>query len=475
LLFNTIQFALFFALVWMLYRIAPSHRRNSLLLGASFVFYFLWIPSYLLLLLFDLGVNFALMRSMLGSTRPKLHLFASVAFTLILLGYFKYAAMLAETLFPFLASGLGWTPGIPDVFLPLGISFYSFQIIALSVDVYRRNIEPVESFGRYALFISFFPQLIAGPILRGHEFLGQLEHGGMMTGERNRRGLWLISSGLVKKVLLADFLLAPFVNEVYGVPNVASAPFLLIATYSFAFQIYFDFSGYSDIARGLALLLGFELPLNFEEPYLSKNPSEFWRRWHMTLSRWLRDYLYVPLSDGPGAARAVGAVFVTMFLGGLWHGAQWTFALWGVYHGVLLILHRASTRALSQIAPSAGLLRKLWDGLCVVATFQMICFGLTVFRSATFDDALTVLSGLFGGLSSTQYDDGWPAMQSGIVLLCIGLQIFERAIRTRLPEIQARCARHWAGILSEGMVMGGIVALVIAASGSGGEFIYFQF
>jgi len=471
MLFNTIQFALFFALVWLLYRIAPATRRNSLLLGASFIFYFLWIPSYLLILLIDLAVNFALMRSMLRSKRPGLHLFASVAFTLTLLGYFKYAAMFAETLLPVLSSGFGWTPGVPDIFLPLGISFYSFQIIALSVDVYRHNIAPVERFGRYALFISFFPQLIAGPILRGHEFLGQLEHGGAMTSARNRRGLWLIGSGLVKKVVLADFLLAPFVDEVYAVPEIAGGPFLLIATYSFAFQIYFDFSGYTDIARGLALLLGFELPLNFEEPYLSKNPAEFWRRWHITLSRWLRDYLYLPLRDGGGAARAVGAVSITMFLGGLWHGAHWTFALWGMYHGVLLILHRVCTGPLSRIAPTDGFARKLWDGLCVVTTFQLICLGLTLFRAANYDDALTILE----SLSSVRFGDGWPAMQSGLVLICIALHMLERAVRVRLPEIHRAFSRHGMGTLIEGVGMGVVVALAIAASGSGGEFIYFQF
>jgi D-alanyl-lipoteichoic acid acyltransferase DltB (MBOAT superfamily) len=245
----------------------------------------------------------------------------------------------------------------------------------------------------------------------------------------------------------------------------------LIATYSFAFQIYFDFSGYSDIARGLALLFGFELTLNFEEPYLSKNPSEFWRRWHITLSRWLRDYLFVPLSDGPGAARAVGAVVVTMFLGGLWHGAQWTFALWGVYHGGLLILHRICSRPLTRIAPAAGFARKLWDGLCVAATFQMICVGLTIFRASTYDDALTILD----GLASADYGDGWPAMQSGLVLLCIALHFGERTIRNRLPEIHRVSANHWAGRLLESVAMGAVVALVIAASGSGGEFIYFQF
>lgn len=471
MLFNTIQFAIFFALVLALYRVSPSNRRNSLLLGASFIFYFLWIPAYLLLLLIDLAVNYVLMRSMLRSARPRLFLLASVGFTLALLGYFKYAAMFAETLLPILSTGFGWTPSVPDIFLPLGISFYSFQIIALNVDIYRRNIEPVESFGRYALFISFFPQLIAGPILRGHEFLGQLERGGTMNRARTRRGLWLISSGLVKKVLLADFLLAPFIDDVFALPEIGSAPFQLIAVYSFAFQIYFDFSGYSDIARGLALLFGFELPLNFEEPYLSKNPSEFWRRWHITLSRWLRDYIFVLASDGRSWLRGVGAVFITMFLGGLWHGAEWTFALWGVYHGVLLILHRICSRPLARIAPATGIRRKLWDGVCIAATFQMICLGLTIFRAASHADAMTILDHLVTG----DYGSGWPAMQSGLVLLCVVLHFAERTIRLRLPHIHRVAENRWWGTLIEGMAMGAILALVIAASGSGGEFIYFQF
>jgi D-alanyl-lipoteichoic acid acyltransferase DltB (MBOAT superfamily) len=333
MLFNTAQFVLFFALVLVVHRALPLQRRNAWLLGCSLVFYFLWIPAYLLLLLVDIGVNFALLRGMVRSSRSRLFLIASIVFTLGLLVFFKYAVFLVESFTPLTQGLLGYTPPLPEVVLPLGISFYSFQILALQIDVQRGRIDPPGGLARYALFVAFFPQLIAGPILRGHEFLPQLERGGRVEPERTRRGLWLIASGVVKKVILGDYLLAPFVNDVYGNAGVAEAPVQLLATYSFAFQIYFDFSGYTDMARGMACLLGFDLPLNFREPYLSRNPAEFWRCWHTTLSRWLRDYLYIPLGGNrAGALRTYANLLVTMLLGGLWHGAGWNFVLWGGLH-----------------------------------------------------------------------------------------------------------------------------------------------
>jgi alginate O-acetyltransferase complex protein AlgI len=471
MLFNTFQFAIFFGVLLLLYRSLPQKARNPLLLVASILFYSLWIPSYLLLLLADLVVNYALLRAMVRSARPKPYLVASIVFTLGLLGWFKYAALFLETVMPVLQGTFGWTPQVPELFLPLGISFYSFQIIALSVDTYRGSIPPVKSFSRYALFISFFPQLIAGPILRGREFLPQLEAGGEITAERNRRGVWLLASGLVKKVIFADFLLSTFVNDVFYIPEIGSAPFHLIAVYSFAFQIYFDFSGYSDMARGLACLLGFELPLNFMEPYLSKNPSEFWQRWHITLSTWLRDYIFVPLGGASRGARWALPAFGTMLVGGLWHGAAWTFALWGAYHGLLLILHRGSTPLLRKVMPRGPAGSRLWSALSVVVTFHLMCVGLVIFRAASFGDARTIL----GSIAWGNWSEGWPAMALGLVILCMALHVLERALRLRLPELQRIAATRWWGTLAEGLAMGAILALVIAVSGSGAEFIYFQF
>jgi alginate O-acetyltransferase complex protein AlgI len=467
MLFNTFQFAIFFCFVLVLYWGSPPRARSSVLLAASLVFYTLWIPVYLLLLLANLGINYALLRLMVRSGRPRPYLVASVVTTLAMLGYFKYAAMLVESLLPIL-SAFSIFPEPPELFLPLGISFYSFQIIALSVDTYRGHIEPVKSFSRYALFISFFLQLIAGPILRGYQFLPQLEAGGRWATERTRRGLWLLASGLIKKVIFADFLLAPFVDEAYAVPQAGSGPFFLVATYSFAFQIYFDFSGYTDMARGLACLLGFDIPLNFREPYLSRSPSEFWRRWHITLSRWLQDYLYIPLGGNRrGARRTQLNLLITMLLGGLWHGAAWTFVLWGGLHGILLVFYRG--RGETRIDTDARL--SLRDGLQILLFFHLTCLLWIFFRAESLSDAILVLGHLF----SASYQQPWPLMQAATVAVCAMLHVAERAVRVRLPRIQSRFAESVWGPYVEAIILGSLVAMAITVSGAGGEFIYFQF
>ncbi len=472
MLFNSAQFAIFFAAVLVLYWGAPRSMRGGVLLSASLLFYALWIPAYLLLLLGDIGVNYWLYRRIIKGNRPRFHLAVSVGFTLALLGHFKYSTMIVETFLPVLQTGFGWSPDVPSLFLPLGISFYSFQIIALSVDAYRRPGEPCESLTRYALFISFFPQLIAGPILRGNQLFPQLAAGGVASPERTRRGLYLLASGIAKKVLLADFLMAPFVNEIFAVPEAASSPLLVIATYSFAFQVYFDFSGYSDMARGIACLLGFEIPMNFSEPYLSRNPGEFWQRWHITLSTWLRDYLFYGLGGGSrGIAWTTVSLFTTMLLGGLWHGAAWTFVLWGGYSGLLLAGHRLLLPSLRRVNPTSNAAKMTWTVLCVMVFFQLHCFGLIFFRAESIADAMTII----GSLASKSYFTGWPIFQCLLVVLCIALHGFERIARLRLPGIQERAARVWWGPVLEGLVFGTLLVLAVAASGSGGEFIYFQF
>jgi D-alanyl-lipoteichoic acid acyltransferase DltB (MBOAT superfamily) len=468
MLFNTAQFAIFFTAVLLVYRCLPRRGRNAWLLGCSLLFYFLWIPSYLLLLLVEIGVNFALLRAMLRSSRPRVFLVASIVFTLGLLAFFKYAAFLLESAVPLSEGLLGHAPPLPEVLLPLGISFYSFQILALQIDSFRGTIEPPRSLARYALFVAFFPQLIAGPILRGHEFLPQLERGGHLESERTRRGLWLIAAGLAKKAILGDYLLAPFVNEVYGNPGVASAPVQLLATYGFAFQIYFDFSGYTDMARGMACLMGFDLPFNFQEPYLSRNPAEFWRRWHMTLSRWLRDYLYIPLGGNRrGALRTYANLLVTMLLGGLWHGAGWNFVIWGGLHGLLLVVHRRFGRRPQRVegAFRAG------DVLRVFLFFHAVCLLWVFFRAPDFGDALRILERIFTG----SYLGDWPILPTLVVGLCVALHVLERIVRLRLPRIRAALGEGAFGGAIEGLALGAIAALAIATSGVGAEFIYFQF
>jgi D-alanyl-lipoteichoic acid acyltransferase DltB (MBOAT superfamily) len=468
MLFNTLQFALFFAAVLLVYSSLPPSQRNRFLLCASLLFYTLWIPAYLLLLVADICVNYALLRAMVRSARPRLFLACSIVFTLGLLAFFKYAAFLVESALPALEAGFGYTPPIPEIFLPLGISFYSFQIIALAVDTSRGRIDPVRSLSRYALFVSFFPQLIAGPILRGNQFLPQLERGGQQNPERTRRGLWLIASGTLKKVVFADFLLSSFIDEVFATPGVASAQFHLIAIYSLAFQFYFDFSGYTDMARGMACLLGFELPHNFREPFLARNPAEFWMRWHITLSRWLRDYLYIPLGGNRrGSARLYANLVITMLLGGLWHGAGWNCVIWGGLHGVLLAAHRRWGRRGEDMAAPVT----LRDAPRILLHFNAFCLLLAIFRAPTFGEAAIFLETLFTGSNL----GGWPLLQTAIVVLCAALHVLERFASTRLPRIQEALARPWWGSAVEAAALGMVFGLAIAVSGAGGEFIYFQF
>jgi len=466
-LFPTIQFALFFAVVWLTFRVLPREGRIWVLLASSLLFYSFWYPVYLLLLLLEIGVNYALLRRLRTSPRPRAVLATSVTFTLGILAWTKYAGFAAQTAEPLLTSALGWTPPVPDVVLPLGISFYSFQIVALAVDTYRDRAAPVVRLSRYALFVCFFPQLIAGPILRGWQLLPQLELGGQRTPERTRRGLWLLVSGLFKKVMVADFLLAPFVDLIFASPGVASAPYHWLAVYSFAFQIYFDFSGYTDMARGLGLLLGFELPLNFREPYLSRDPAEFWRRWHMTLSQWLRDYLYIPLGGNQkGAGRTHINVLLTMLLGGLWHGAAWTFVAWGGLHGMLLVVQRMWGR---RPDPERPLSRS--DIPRILLFFHLVCALWIFFRAANLSDALV----FFNGLAGAGAHEGWPVLQTLVVLLCAALHLLERRIREGLPALRHELDTRAWGALLEGAVLGAVVACSVAVSGAGGEFIYFQF
>ena len=391
-----------------------------------------------------------------------------MVFTLGLLGTFKYAAMLVSTALPMLDSLFGLTPPIPELFLPLGISFYSFQILAFTIDVYRGEVDEVPSLPRYTLFISFFPQLIAGPILRGFQFLPQLARGGTMTPERTRRGLWLLGTGLAKKVILADYLLAGFVDMVFEAQGMDSPSFYWVGLYSFAFQIYYDFSGYTDMARGIALLLGFELPLNFMEPYLSRNPSEFWRRWHITLSKWLADYLYIPLGGNRrGSARTLSNLMITMLLGGLWHGASWNFVIWGGLHGLILVIYRVIGRQATDLdAPLT-----LRDLPRILVVFHLVCFAWIFFRAEDLGAAIGFIQHLFVG--SNKF--GLPLIQMAVVAFCLFLQVAERYLRTNATRIRSTLDRAWWGDLLEGATLGALVALAIAVSGVGGDFIYFQF
>ena len=369
MLFNSLYFLVFLALVLTVYHglLRSFAARKLFLLAASWAFYATWSPRFLLLLIATTWIDFQLARIIyraraVSPARARALLVASLGLNLGLLAFFKYGLFLydsADALFR-----LRPAPGFLAVVVPLGISFYTFHSISYVIDTYRGIRPPTESFSDFALYVAFFPQLIAGPITRWGFFGPQLAERPHVGMTRIEASLFLLAVGYVKKVACADSL-GGFVDGVYADIGDHGWIELAVALYAYAFQIYFDFSGYTDIAMGVAGLLGFRLPENFRHPYLAENPSEFWRRWHISLSTWLRDYLYVPL--GGNRRRPAFNLIVTMTLGGLWHGAGWTFVLWGFLHGVLLWLERE--------------LPKVPRGVGVLVTFHVVALLWVPFRA----------------------------------------------------------------------------------------------
>jgi D-alanyl-lipoteichoic acid acyltransferase DltB (MBOAT superfamily) len=294
---------------------------------------------------------------------------------------------------------LGFDPPhhVLGIVLPVGISFYTFQTLSYTIDVYRRELEPTQDLLDFALFVAFFPQLVAGPIERASRFLPQLLEPRTITRERLASGTWLVLWGFYKKLVVADNLARIVDAQFAAQPADTSGPGVMLAIYAFALQIYADFSGYTDIARGVARWMGFELSLNFRRPYFSSSPQEFWRRWHISLSGWLRDYLYIPLGGNRGSTWFTGRnLMITMTLGGLWHGAAWTFVAWGVYHGLVLGVDRAIKSVQPRRAASRGrALRFCLHILAIVVMFHVACLGWLMFRAETMADVWMMLARIF--------------------------------------------------------------------------------
>ena len=366
--FNSYQFALFFSALLPAYWLLRNQRgaQNVLLLGAGYYFYGCWNPRFLALLILSTLVDYScgLWIDRFESRRGRRWMLAiSVVLNLGVLGYFKYYYFFAESLQALLLRGGAsvslWH--VKKVVLPIGISFYTFQSMSYVIDVYRREIKPTRNLIQFAAFVSFFPHLVAGPIMRATSLLPQVCSRRRFDLKQFYEGAYLIFWGLVKKVVVADNL-ALLVNDLFGRWQSLDGGLSLLAVYAFAFQIYCDFSGYTDIARGVGKCLGFEIPLNFNLPYFATSPRDFWSRWHISLSNWLRDYLYIPLGGSRSSSLLTCRnLMLTMVLGGLWHGAAWTFVAWGFYQGVLLVLHRSARRGWSGSAhktPSIALAGK---------------------------------------------------------------------------------------------------------------------
>lgn len=380
MLFNSYSFLLFLAAVLMLYRLLPALRwQNLMLLVASYIFYGAWNWRFLTLIALSTVTDFVMAQKIAQTsdpTRRRFFLCVSLAFNLGLLSFFKYCNFAVESLAEVLGF-FGLTAHLPtlNVILPVGISFYTFQSISYVVDVYRGKTKPADNLLDFALFVAYFPQLVAGPISRAGDLLPQLQNLRKVTSEDYREGIMLILLGYFKKVAIADTL-APMVDYVFDNPDQVSGVISLVGIWAFAIQIYGDFAGYTQIGRGVSLLLGISLASNFNAPYLARNPREFWLRWHISLSSWLRDYLYFSLGGNrKGSFRTYANLMITMLLGGLWHGAQWNFVLWGAYHGCLLAVCHALGVGKDKPARNGFLIMAQITG-----TFALTLIGWLLFR-----------------------------------------------------------------------------------------------
>jgi alginate O-acetyltransferase complex protein AlgI len=473
MLFCSQQFLLFFAILFPLYWALPDRRvRVWLLLAASFYFYASWNRKLAVIICVSTLLDYVLALGMERSTVPwrrRLLLGISLCANLGLLAYFKYANFFLGSLTEALqAAGASHGFRVLKIVLPIGISFYTFEAINYTIDVYRRRIPAERNLGDFMLFILFFPHLVAGPIVRAKDFLPQIKRPKRWDWARLSLGTGYILMGLIKKMAIADRM-AEYADPVFALPSEYRGEAILIAVIAYAVQIYCDFSGYTDMAIGTAHLLGYKLAKNFNMPYLAANISEFWHRWHISLSTWLRDYLFIPLGGSRGGRwKTARNLMITMTLGGLWHGASWTFVFWGVLHGLLLIGQRIFHRFASRRPLLDRVLRSVpGTGARMLLTFGFVAFGWVFFRSTTFADAQTLLH----RLATWSHGLGTPLPRIGLLWTVVFMWICHAAAcwlpwkkLWRLPAPIQGFAYAAALILAQ-----------VLAPDSGKAFIYFQF
>ncbi|MCC6487094.1 MAG: MBOAT family protein [Candidatus Hydrogenedentes bacterium] len=472
--FASIQYAVFLITVYGLYRMLPHRQQNLMLLVASDIFYGAWDWRFLSLMLISTVIDYGVALRLRTAEAPgirKALLLASICTNLGLLGVFKYFNFFASSLAD-LASAFGitlhWTT--LSIVLPVGISFYTFQTLSYTIDVYRRELEATDRFFDFALFVSFFPQLVAGPIERASHLLPQVLKPRTITWDQTTRGIYLIAFGLFKKVVVADGV-AHSVDTIYNAGLNVTWADIVLATYLFALQIYCDFSGYSDIARGSAKLLGFDIMVNFRLPYFSTNPSEFWRRWHISLSTWLRDYLYIPLGGNHhGTAKTYRNLMTTMVLGGLWHGAAWNFVLWGIFQGAILCIHRPFARGGRDVPPRASLRTLAMRAAHVIVFFHVTCYGWLLFRARSFEQIAaytTMLVTDFGNFSTS------IPLPPFATLLGVPLLVLLDACEYQKGT--AQFYRRWAAP-ARGLLYAALAfVFLMGTSNEPSQFIYFQF
>ncbi len=485
MLFASLEYMLFLPAVVFLYWILPRKFRLPMLLIASWYFYMSWVPAMVLLIIGMTVINFFLGKWLYGADESKRRTIFGIglAVNLLSLGIFKYANFLVSS-----TSGLvglfGHNPHWSvNILLPLAISFFTFEFIHYLFEIYRGN-KPIDSFVLFALFAAFFPTQIAGPIKRYPDFVKQMkaEADKRISLSMFDRGVPLIIIGLAKKILLADNL-AVIVSMVLKDPSAYGSPELWLTAYAFAFQIYFDFSGYTDIARGSAMLFGYDIPINFNMPYIAKNMSDFWHRWHISLSTWLRDYLFIPLGGSRGGRWQTNRnLFLTMALGGLWHGAAWNFVVWGVYHGLALIVHREfsawSTRSRLLASFVEG---KIWNLISIIFTFHVVCIGWIFFRVENIGTAFSIVRRMviWKNIYSPGLAHDFVMLKPQLpVIVPVTLLIIAGLLVLNIPVSKLNERRFFLNLpapLKAAFCAALVIAMVTFLPDNSQPFIYFQF
>ncbi len=486
MLFNSWSFLFFFPVVVGLYWALPHRLRWAWLLAASCVFYMAFVPKYVLILFAVIGIDYVaglLIARSDGAARRRWLLLSIVA-NLAVLGFFKYFNFFADNARA-LAQLIGWNLPLPvlQILLPIGLSFHVFQSLSYTIEVYRGNQAPERHLGIYALYVMFWPQLVAGPIERPQNLLHQFHAEHRFEFARLADGLRLMGWGFFKKVVVADQI-AALIGPIYASPLEHGGLTLLLVAALFTVQVYGDFSGYSDIARGAAKVMGYDLMVNFDRPLFAKNIAEFWRRWHISLSSWLNDYVFMPLAygwKGAGRAGAAAAALVTFFLSGLWHGANWTFVVYGVMHGVVVACEIVTRRARKRVA--ARVPQPLWAFVAWASTLGFVTFSFIFFRVPTLAQATyfathlhtglwTQLTTVQGFVAAIDPLHGSPR-RLAFVLLVIGLLLTGEALEARAGVIARLAAwplpARWAAYLA------GLALIALGGSYQNRAFIYFQF
>ena len=458
MLFHTWIFGIFFLIVYPGYFLLKQTRfKIYWLLLASYVFYGWWNPFYLLLILYSTVVDYLVVIGMSRGGRRGVWLSISIINNLGLLGFFKYSGFIAGSLNVLLAKlGTHYVIPAPGILLPVGISFFVFQSMSYTIDYYREEIPKEPNFFRYATFISLFPQLVAGPIERAKNLLPQLRETPNISRQDIGDGLSLFIVGLFKKVALADYL-SLYVDKVYVNPGQFSALALILATVAFGWQIYFDFSGYTDMGRGVARMLGIRLMLNFNNPYLATGLGDFWKRWHISLSTWFKDYVYIPLGGNrKGKFSTYRNMFLTMLISGLWHGAAWTFVVWGALHGLARVL----TRNLEATAFYNERVPKFVKRFFV---FSFVTFAWIFFRAENLNDAWLIATRIF----IFGYTD--PACPLLMLILLLSVWIYQFVYESKVKYILELTP------LRVGMVVAMVLYMTLFVPSRNQPFIYFQF